>query len=305
MIVLNAVLPIFTIIMAGYGIRRFFITDDIFWKDADRLVYYILLPLSLMYTTSSFVYEPAMLSAGLMVFGLVSVMAVIGFVCRGCVRMSGAQFTSVFQGIVRPNFYISLSMGFILFGKEGVQFLAFMLIFLIFSATVYSILVLDRYGEGGAAKGMRHAMRRLSRNPIILSTVAGFIIGIIFGGFPEFASRTLDVFSHAALPLALLGVGASLKFSALRSAWRLVAVAAVSRLMIAPVLCLIAAHYLGLGKMEMTCCALLFSVPSAASSITFASQMGGDVRLMSQILTIQTILSFVTLSAVLMVLETL
>lgn len=299
MITLNAVLPIFIVIMSGYGIRRFFIQDDGFWKQADALVYYVLLPITLFKTTSEFSYDPSMLKVGLLVFALVSVMAVLAFASRTVVTMTGAQFTSVFQGIVRPNFYISISMASILYGKDGLQFLAFMLVFLISSATVYSVLVLDRYGSNSSGGGMLKALLRLARNPIILSTVAGFLMGALFDNLPEFASRTLDLFGNAALPLALLGVGATLKFSALRSALPLVAVASVLRLVVAPILCLGASVLLGFNAMEMTCSVLLFAVPSAASALTFASQMGGDVRLISQILAVQTVCSFVTLSVVL------
>jgi len=299
MITLNAVLPIFIVIMSGYFIRKHFIQQEEFWKQADRLVYYVLLPITLFKTTSEFSYEPSMMKSGLLVFGLVSVMGVFAFLSRKIVSMNGAQFTSVFQGVVRPNFYISLSMASLLYQKAGVQFLAFMLVFLILSATVYSVLVLDRYGSMSSGGGLRKATSRLAKNPIILSTMAGFVMGALFGNLPEFAGRTLDVFGDAALPLALLGVGASLKFSALSSALPMVAVASVLRLILAPVLSISASLLLGLNAMEMTCCVLLFAVPSAASSITFASQMGGDVRLMSQILTVQTVCSFVTLSIVL------
>lgn len=298
MITLNAVLPIFIVIMSGYFIRRHFIQQDEFWKQADRLVYYILLPITLFKTTSDFSYEPSMLKVGFLVFGLVTVMGAIAFLLRFMLRMTGEQFTSVFQGIVRPNFYISLSMASLLYGKSGVQFLAFMLVFLIFSATVYSVLVLDRYGSKKSGGGFVNALERLARNPIILSTVSGFFVGMSVGSLPEFAGRTLDVFGDATLPLALLGVGASLKFSALRAALPLVAVTSVTRLVLAPAICLLVGVMFGLNAMELTCCVLLFAVPAAASSITFASQMGGDMRLMSQILTFETVCSFVTLSLV-------
>lgn len=291
--------------MSGYVIRKHFIQDDVFWKGADSLVYYVLLPITLFKTTSEFSYEPSMLKDGLLVFVLVTIMGCFAFLSRKIVSMNGEQFTSVFQGIVRPNFYISLSMASLLYQKAGVQFLAFMLAFLIFSATVYSVLVLDKYGSMRSGGGIRKAVLRLSKNPIILSTVLGFIVGMTVGSLPEFCTRTLGVFGDAALPLALLGVGASLKFSALRSALPLVAVASVLRLIIAPILCLAASVFLGLNTMEMTCTLLLFAVPSAASAITFASQMGGDVRLMSQILTVQTVCSFVTLSIVLYVAQNL
>lgn len=289
--------------MSGYWLRHYFIDDASFWKNCDRLVYFVLLPLMLIHTLSGFSFDPSMVKDGLIVFCLVSVMACAAFMIRRIFSIDGPEFTSVFQGLVRANFYISLSAAFLLYGKEGVAYLSFLLIFLVLSATVYSILVLDRYGHAKSKRGMREGFLRLARNPIIFSTVAGIVLASVLGPLPDVVSKTMDIFGRATLPLALLGIGASLEFRQIRRSLPVLCVTAALRLVVAPALCILVALYFGLDQRAMTCCALLFAVPSAASSLTFASQMGGDVRLMSLILAVQTVLSFVTLSLVLSVIQ--
>lgn len=294
MIIFNAILPTFLVIMTGYGVRQFFLKDAGFWKQADWLIYYVMLPLMLTQTMAQASFKIGLFQYGLTIFAVVSVMALLCFVMRRFVRVTNAEFTSVFQGVVRTNFYISLSLVSILYGKEGMAFLSFLLIFVIFSSTVYSILVLARYGSGHG--GGMAILGRLARNPIILSTFAGIFIAATFGSLPAVLERTFDIFADATLPLALLGIGASLEFRSLLARILPVLEACFLRLVVAPFLCLAVCLALGMAEMEAVSCILMFAVPSAASSITFASQMGGDKSLMSSILTVQTVASFVSLS---------
>ncbi len=293
MSVFGAVFPIFLIIMAGYALKARFIRSEEFWAQADRLIYFFLMPMMLVQILAQAKFESHMLLKGLTIFGVVSVMAALCFIFKRFIGVSGREFTSVFQGVVRVNFYMSLSIASQLYGKEGIQFLSFLLVFLIPSATIYSVGVLQRYGSGANKGGV---VLRLLQNPIIIATFLGLGIGWTFGGLPGVFDETMDIFGDATLPLALLGIGAALEIKSL-SAFKPLAACVLLRLIIAPLLCVGVGYALGFSEMETLCCMLIFAVPTAASAISFASQMGGDTRLMSAILTVQTVISFVTLWA--------
>lgn len=303
MMAIGAALPIFIVIMSGYFLRRHFLKSQEFWKQIDNLIYYFLLPITLVQILASAKLEFSMLHKGLAIFAITTLIGMLCFVFKRFMKASNPEFTSVFQGVVRVNFYMSLSASSLLYGEQGVQFLSFLLIFLIPSATVYSVLVLERYGSAHKAFGIKGTLLRLAKNPIVISTALGLGIDAAFGGLPDLADKTLDIFGDATLPLALLGVGATLDFSALKISICPLFWACLLRPFVAPVLCVLLCLWLGFNAQETICCALIFAVPSAASSITFSSQMGGDTRLMSSILTIQTLCSFITLSVMVSVVQ--
>lgn len=293
---IGAALPIFIVIISGYFLRRYFLKSQEFWNQIDKLIYYFLLPITLVHILSSAKLEFSMLHKGLVIFAITTLIGLLCFALKRFMKATDSEFTSVFQGVVRVNFYMSLSASSLLYGEQGVQFLSFLLIFLIPSATVYSVLVLERYGTAHKVFGLKGTLLRLAKNPIVISTALGLGIDAAFGGLPDLADETLNIFGRATLPLALLGVGAALDFSALKIAIRPLFWACLLRPFAAPALCVILCFWLGFNAQETVCCALIFAVPSAASSITFANQMGGDTRLMSSILTVQTLCSFISLS---------
>lgn len=294
MLVFNAVFPIFFVIIAGYFINRAFIKEEIFWKQADRLIYFILLPALLFKTTATSPLDFSMVKYGVVIFVCVTILASLTWISRRFLNCNNAGFTSVFQGIVRCNFYISLSAATLLFGPNGTAFMSFLMIFLIPSSVVYSLLVLQKFGHSNVS-GLKATVIRLMKNPIVWSVSAGIFVNFTFGGLTDVLNETLSVFGRATLPLALMCVGAVLEFSSLKLSVRPIVASLILRLLLAPILCISVCYALSFGEFETICCTLIFSVPSAASSITFARQMGGDIKLMSSILTLQTIVSFVSL----------
>ena len=303
MLAINAILPIFIVILSGYMLRQKFIKEDDFWHKADRLIYFIFLPLMLINVLAQAPFDPAMLQKGMVIFITIGIVGVLAFVLRPLMKAGDKEFTSIFQGIVRPNFYISLSASALLYGQEGVQFLSFLLLFIIPSATLSSVLVFQRYGAASDKSGLHAAFIRIFKNPIILSTFCGLFIAALFGGLPPLVTQTLDIFGHATLPMALLGIGATLQFSTLKLSTTPIFWACFLRLFVAPLLCLFFCFLMHFNVQETICCVLIFSVPCAASAITFSRQMGGDVTLMSSIQTIQTLCSFLSLSVMISIIH--
>ena len=296
MIILNAILPVFLVIAAGYFIRKKVLPDLIFWQKLDWLIYYVLMPLMMIRVLANAPFSLDMIKIGFVIMGAIFTTSLLSMTTRLSSKIDDASFTSVFQGAVRCNFYIALSIASIMFGDAGVHLLSFILLFLIFSGVTPSILILQRYGEKPEDQKPRNVFQTLTYNPVIIAMLIGVGIGGFVDKLPVILDETLNIFGRATLPLALLGVGASVRIKDIKCMALPVILSCSFGLIFSPILGIGLAHYLELSQMETICCALILGVPAAASTITFASQMGGNVRLMSSILTVQTIMSLITLS---------
>jgi len=294
--IINAILPVFFVVLAGYFLKQKFITDEKFWKQIDRLIFFVLLPLMIVKVLINAPFDTESLMAGGIIFTSISCVAILSFIPFFLKSFKGNSFTSVFQGAVRTNLFIPLSVGAILYPDTGVALISFLILFLIFSGVSYSIIVLQYCNkkEGAVRK---NPLKVLSKNPIVLAGVIGCILGGVIEELPVYIDETLGIFGRATLPLALLGIGASLDFKSIKGAMGAVCVSSFLRLIICPLIGLGLAMWLGLNQMQAICCVLILAGPSAATSISFAQQMGGDVKLMSVILAVQTVISTVTLSA--------
>jgi malonate transporter len=79
-------------------------------------------------------------------------------------------------------------------------------------AITISILVLELYSLGEASKweSVRHIASRLSRNPLILSMVAGILVSIVGVELPSLMSNSLHMLGGTTSAVAIFMLGAFL-----------------------------------------------------------------------------------------------
>ena len=106
--VLTSIIPVFITIMAGFFIKKHFIKSDDFWAETDRLVFYILIPVMLIHVLINAPFNQEMLVYGAIIFGVITFIFLITLLLRPFMNTDGPGFTSVVQGSVRVNFFISL-----------------------------------------------------------------------------------------------------------------------------------------------------------------------------------------------------
>ena len=63
---------------------------------------------------------------------------------------------------------------------------------------------------GGLAAGLRKVIRSLSRNPMVMSVMAGLALNLSGIPLPEAAEEAMRLLASAALPLGMFGIGATL-----------------------------------------------------------------------------------------------
>jgi len=131
---------------------------------------------------------------------------------------------------------------------------------------------------------------------MLVGVAIGLLLNVLSISIPTILDQSMDLVSRAALPLLLLGVGASLKMSSLRGRWLPLMAALSAKLLVFPVLFLGGAWWFNLSPLVTVCVVVFGALPTAVSAYPFIQQMGGNAKLMADIITLQTLASLIGLT---------
>lgn len=293
----------FVVILLGFVFKRRQLITDAFWQPAERITFYVFFPSLLIVSIARADLGGANVAP--MLAGLV---LAIGVVVAGCfalrhpLRLDGPAFTSLIQSSVRPNVYVALAAATALYGSAGVTLMSLCLAVVVPTVNVISVVALVRYASAGAAPVQwRRTIGPVLTNPLILACGIGLLLNASGLGLPPLIGPTLEILARASLPVGLLAVGAGLQFQALRATGTTVAVASVLKLLVLPVLTLIAVGVMGAEALARTIAVLVASVPVSASAYVMAREMGGDPVIMAGAITASTAVAAVSMPLVLAV----
>ncbi len=265
------------------------------WSSLERLTYFVLFPplMFMSIVNGSFASDEA-LWLGLAMAGTVVTMAALMLLARPVLAKDGPQFSSVFQAGIRWNGYVALGVAAGLYGEVGVGIAAIGFAVLVPVNNVMSVLVLSRYASEKPASFLR-VIRSLLTNPLILSTLLAIILVSLGVRVSKPVGDTLTLLGDATVSLGLICVGAALDFSSMRSAKWPLAAGVLLRLVVMPGVAAGLSYTIGLSHMAFQIGMVCVTAPVATSAYILARQLGGDAKLMANIITLTTLLSLATI----------
>ncbi len=296
-----ALVPIAALLALGAALRRLrgFSSPD-FWTGAERLAYFVLLPMLLF--TSIATVDLAGVPLGRVAIAVIAptlVVTGILFAFNRVVAPDAAAFTSVLQGSVRFNTYVGVSLAVSLAPGEGAALAGIVGAVLVPLVNViatlgFEVFLVDR-------SSLLSLAGKVVLNPLVLACVLGAGVGALPFDLPAVVFGVLDPLAAAALPVGLLCVGAGLRRISLRAHAVGIVVASSAKLLVLPALTLGGLVLAGVGG-PVALVALIFqSIGTASTAYVLARQLGGDSSLMAALIAFQTVASFVTLPVVLLV----
>lgn len=296
---LAAILPVFTIILLGHALHSRNFPGPGFWAGAERLTYFLLLPLLLFTSVATADLAQA---HGIRMLLAVGVLAYTGqsaaaFLARFALRLDGKRFGSLFQGAVRFNNYIGISLVAGLYGQAGIALYAALISLAIPLSNILAVAVMAKW-SAETPPGWNATLKTLLHNPLIIGTVAGIAVNL--AGVPLApVMPLLDLLTAAALPVGLLCVGAAIDVGSLRRDGAPLAAGVALKLAVFPLVFWGVGTGLSLPPMALGVGVIFAALPCAASCTILARQLGADVPLMAGITAFTTLASLVTLSVVL------
>lgn len=286
------ILSDFALIAIGLLLRRVW-SDSFnrgFWTGAEKLVYYVLFPALLFNAINraqfSLATEATVLGVAVAAFFSA---VLLGFAGRWVVRPAPDVFASCVQTAFRYNSYIGLALAYSLLGARGVALLALVLGVCIPLANVFAVYALARHAERGL-------LRELASNPLIVATVSGLVTNLLGWKLPTLLSTSLlDRLGSGGLALGLLCIGAGLTLDNLQAPRRVIAYFTTVKLALFPAIALGLAWLAGLRGLEAQLVVLFAALPTASTAYVLAARMGGQAAPVAFTITLQTLLSVLTL----------
>lgn len=293
------ILPVFLLIFLGWTCRKRGFPGEGFWAPAEKLTYFILFPALLIATLAEADFADLdILPMALAVDGAILIMTALTLALKPLLGIDGPGFTSLYQGAIRMNSYIGLSVSFGLFGEAGLTAAALAVAAIVPLANVCCVLILARYGKA-AQPTVAGVLKEFARNPLIVACVVGGLLNATGIGLPPVIDDMLRILGRAALPIGLLAVGAALSLQAVKHVKALAFGITVLKLAVLPAITLAIALPLGLAGPALAVAVLFNALPTATSSYILARQLGGDAQLMAALVTLQTAAAMLTLPIVL------
>lgn len=301
--IFSALIPIFLLILTGYFFKRIKFPSNEFWANADKLTYFVLMPSLLIYKLSTAnlknIDAIEFVLTGII---CITLLLVITIILNLKFKTPGAAFSSVVQGAVRFNTYVFLALISAIYGDEGIALAALLITFAIpfinfICITTFAVYVSDKKAT------LIGLVKSIITNPLIVACFIGGGINYLDISMPIIAVNFLTVLSAAALPMGLLSIGFSLDLSSIKEAKLELVLASFYKLLLMPFLMYCIAKAFSLEGILLALVLIFASMPTAPSSFILARQLGGDSRLMASIITLQTLLSLFTVSAILWLLQ--
>ena len=290
-LIFSALIPVFSLILIGYFFKRIKFPSHEFWPQADKLTYYVLMPSLLVYKLSN-ASLASQNSLGFIASALLAIFCtmIVLMVTNKVIPSSASAFTSIVQGGIRFNTYVFLALAGAIFGNDGSILSAIILTFAIPFINILCITIFALYISNEKLNFI-YLLKSIITNPLIIACIIGGSINFLGIQLPIVLNNTLEILSKAALPMGLLSVGFGLVIKEIKSSKSEVIISSVAKHLIMPLFIFAFGKYFGLDNMMISILVLFAILPTAPSSFILARQLGGDVGLMSSIITVQTLIS--------------
>lgn len=286
--ILNLLLPDFSLIALGVLVYRISNWGDEFWAGMEKLVYFLLFPALLFYSTARLKVDLTV-TGGLVQTGVLSLLAGIALTWLGkpFLRSTPMTYESGMQCAYRFNSYIALALATRMAGEEGAGLMAILLGFGVPLCNIAAVHAL--------APKNSNLLRELAKNPLLVATAGGLTFSALGLHLPEVAGVVLSRLGAASIALGLLMVGAGLRLSGLKESKPVVGWFVFIKLFAVPAVAWLIGQHLQLPPLQLRIVVLFCSLPTASSAYILAARMGGNGPFTAFLISFGTLLSALTI----------
>lgn len=294
---LESVLPIILLVVIGYFLGKKKFVEPGFSPSVTKLTFNCFLPAMLfqsIYTADfSVAFSPNMI---LITLGATLLCTVLFLFLSKLISNNVHERATMVHGAFRSNsVIIALPIIANLFGAEGKSEAAILLAFLLPFSNVCTVLILS-WGNGNLSKAKPlQILKSIITNPITLAVVAALPFALLKLRLPAFLEKVIDYMASITVPLALIDMGMGLVGRKLAAKPKLVFSSVAWKIVVTPVLFVVAGLLAGVKSQDLGILFLLGSAPTSVSSYAMTKGMDGDAELASDIILATTLGSAFTM----------
>lgn len=260
------------------------------WQGLDKLNFEILFPTLIFVAASSRPIEPRdILTVGPAVWAILLAGLALGYLAR---RFGPDRFLD-FAGAWQTAWRFNTAMAFVAvatLAEPPVGMLAVAVGMAIPMANVFAVSALSR-GSGNLGQ----TLKKVATNPFLIASVSGVIVGLSGITIPAPIMAPLEMLAQAAIPVALISVGATMNWGALARLDMFSGIICATKLIALPTLTMIACIVLETDPVLARTLTLFAALPTASASHVLAAGFGADRELSATLVAQSTLLSAATL----------
>ena len=307
---LNAIAPIFVLVVLGAVLKKINFVSDSFFQGCDKAVFKICLPCLLFQDIATTNLEEY-LDLKFIFFNAAAVVALVILLCSlvPIFVKANDKRGAFIQGVYRSN---SAILGFALaeslFPDGGTTTIAMALPFTVVLYNVFAVVILSIFAPNENKLSPKELFVRILKtvvtNPHVISITLALLWQLTPLELPKLVNTSLTYLADMSMPLALLSLGAGFSLASLKAGRLGYAIgASVGKTVIVPIIVVLTGIFMGFRGVELGVIFIIFGGPTAVSSYIMAKQMKSDHELAGQILLISTLMSVLTLFAGIIILR--
>ena len=306
---INVTMPIFLVMVIGYILKQIGMLNDNFVTVANKFNFKVTLPFMLFKDIAGVDIKAVFDIKYVLFCAIVSTICfwVVWGTAKLLVRdktIRGAFVQSSFRGSAAvmglafiQNIYGSSAMG-------PLMIVSAVPLYNIFSVIVLTFEANDSTGIDKKAK-IRQAGINICKNPIILSILAGLIVGLLEIQFPTLVNKTVSNVAQMATPLALITIGAGFEGRKALAKIDPTMAASMIKLVLQPLVFLPVAAWMGFSGEKMIAILIMLASPTTPSCYIMAKSMNNDEVLTASVIVTTTLMAAFTLTGWIFLLKTL
>ena len=291
---LNTVFPLLVMMAVGFAARRVGVISESAARQINACVFKIFLPLLLCFNIMD-TELGASTDVRTLLYAFVTTLLCFGVLFFATPRLcrDRASCGVLIQGIARSNYAIFGIPLVMMMYPEGDTSIAVLMVAVV--VPVFNVLSTVALMVFGGEKGSPwRIVKGVLLNPLILGTLAGFLLWYFRVPIPSLIETPLRSLGSIATPLALFILGASLDFSKARANSKLLVISVTGRLVVVPLIFLSLAVALGIRDVSLAALIAVYASPTSVSSFPMAQQMGGNGDLAGGQVVFTTVFSILT-----------
>ncbi len=287
--ILLGLAPSFLLIGLG-GLVRGRLSASV-WLGLDKLNFEILFPALIFVAAASRpIAAPDLLTIGPAVWSIMLCGLFLGWWSRGFGPTSFLDFAGAWQTAWRFN----TAIAFVAVGVAQQADAAVLAIAIGMAVPVANILAVSALSRGGNL-GKLATVGKVLRNPFLIASVAGILVGVSGQNVPVLLMRPLNMLAQAAIPIALLSIGATMNWTALAKLDAFSGILNATKLVALPAIVLGFAKLFQLDGALISTLVVFAALPTASAAHVLASAFGADRKRVATIIAQSTLLSGITL----------
>ncbi|UWQ85413.1 AEC family transporter [Leisingera caerulea] len=261
------------------------------WQGLDKLNFEVLFPALLFFAASGRPIAVADLGRiGPAVWGILALALGLGLLAR---RFGPETFLD-FAGAWQTAWRFNTAIAFVALPSVGKELTGQMAVAIGMAVPVANVLAVSALSRGGSLSSRQTALK-VALNPFLLASVAGVAVGLSGYKIPAPVLAPAEMLAHAAIPIALLSIGATMNWRALARLDLFNGYLCLVRLVLVPAATLAACLLLRTDPGFSAVLVLFAALPTASAAHVLASAFGADRTLAATLIAQSTLLSAVSL----------